>query len=165
MIIGNPDKFAFLLEIVPEWCSNSFVQGILNVHVNGVQYPDTLRTTTLSTDVYWLLNDTSPFINPRINEELHTMDTAELFNKLCNLAFPETETCDNDYSYSVPLNELSDAGYTLFIVASPKEVRLIIGQHNKMNTLTFVDEVKIDILDFERIKQKLQKYYLNEIKR
>ena len=164
MLIGNPDKFAFLLEIVPEWCSNGFVQGILNIYVNGVQYPDALRTTTLSTDVYWLLNDTSPFINPRINKELHTMETSELFNKLCNLAFPETEAIDNDCSYSVPLQELSDAGYALFIVASEKEVRLIIGQHSETNALTFADEVKMDILDFEYIKQELQNFYMNQIR-
>lgn len=163
MLIGNPDKFAFLLEIVPEWCSNNFIQGILNVYVNGVQYPDALRTTTLSSDIHWLLEDTSPFINPQINEELYSLETVELFNTLSKLTFPETG--ENDYSYLIPLHEISDAGFYLFIVASEKEVRLLITQCNNLNVLTFSDEIKMDILDFECIKQKVRNYYMNEIQR
>ena len=163
MLIGNPDKFAFLLEIVPEWCSNNFIQGILNVYINGVQYPDALRTTTLSSDIHWLLEDTSPFINPQVNEELYSLETVELFNTLSKLTFPETG--ENDYSYLIPLHEISDAGFYLFIVASEKEVRLLITQCNKLNVLTFSDEVKIDILAFECIKQKVTNYYMNEIQR
>jgi len=163
MLIGNPDKFAFLLEIVPEWCSNNFIQGILNVYVNGVQYPDALRTTTLSSDIHWLLEDTSPFINPQINEELYSLEAVELFNVLSKLTFPETG--ENDYSYLIPLREISDAGFYLFIVASEKEVRLLITQCNKLNVLTFSDEVKMDILEFECIKQKVTNYYMNEIQR
>ena len=163
MLIGNPDKFAFLLEIVPEWCSNNFIKGILNVYVNGVQYPDALRTTTLSSDIHWLLEDTSPFINPQINEELYSLETVELFNTLSKLTFPETG--ENDYSYLIPLYEISDAGFYLFIVASEKEVRLLITQCNNLNVLTFSDEIKMDILDFECIKQKVRNYYMNEIQR
>lgn len=163
MLIGNPDKFAFLLEIVPEWCSNNFIQGILNVYVNGVQYPDALRTTTLNSDIHWLLEDTSPFINPQINEELYSLETVELFNTLSKLTFPETG--ENDYSYLIPLHEISDAGFYLFIVASEKEVRLLITQCNNLNVLTFSDEIKMDILDFECIKQKVRNYYMNEIQR
>ena len=163
MLIGNPDKFAFLLEIVPEWCSDNFIQGILNVYVNGVQYPDALRTTTLSSDIHWLLEDTSPFINPQINEELYSLETVELFNTLSKLTFPETG--ENDYSYLIPLHEISDAGFYLFIVASEKEVRLLITQCNNLNVLTFSDEIKMDILDFECIKQKVRNYYMKEIQR
>lgn len=163
MLIGNPDKFAFLLEIVPGWCSNNFIQGILNVYVNGVQYPDALRTTTLSSDIHWLLEDTSPFINPQINEELYSLETVELFNTLSKLTFPETG--ENDYSYLIPLHEISDAGFYLFIVASEKEVRLLITQCNNLNVLTFSDEIKMDILDFECIKQKVRNYYMKEIQR
>ena len=39
MLIGNPDKFAFLLEIVPEWSDDTFINGMLYVFINGAQYP------------------------------------------------------------------------------------------------------------------------------
>ena len=165
MLIGNPDKFAFLLEIVPEWCSDNFVQGILNVYVNGVQYPDNLRTTTLNADIHWLLDETSPLVCPQINKKLYALETRELFNRLCDLTFPETETVDNDYSYVIPLQEISDAGYYLFIVASENEVRIIIGKHSETYRLTFIDEVTMDVLAFERMKCQLQNCYKNEITR
>ena len=71
MLIGNPDKFAFLLEIVPEWSDDTFINGMLYVFINGAQYPKTLRTTTLSDDIYYLV-DNSSFIHPKINDELST---------------------------------------------------------------------------------------------
>ena len=131
MLIGNPDNFALMLEIVPEWCSDNFVQGIFYVYVNGVIYPDTLRTTTLNSEIYGLLEDNSPFLNPQIDKELYNLEADELFKEICNITFPKTETADNNYSYSIPLVELSNAGVYLFIVASENEVKIIIGKHDE----------------------------------
>jgi len=163
MLIGNPDHFALMLEIVPEWCSDNFVQGIFYVYVNGVLYPDTLRTTTLNSEIYWLLEDNSPFINPQIDKELYNLEARELFNEVRKVTFPETETVDNNYSYRVPLDELSDAGFYFFIVASEKEVRIMVGKRDKKN-ITYVDEVKLSMSDFKCIKLCLQDYYVNTIK-
>lgn len=164
MLIGNPDNFALMLEIVPEWCSDNFVQGIFYVYVNGVIYPDTLRTTTLNSEIYGLLEDNSPFLNPQIDKELYNLEADELFKEICNITFPKTETADNNYSYSIPLVELSNAGVYLFIVASENEVKIIIGKHDEENELTYVDEAKVSMADFEYIKQRLHDYYADNIK-
>lgn len=164
MLIGNPDNFAIMLEIVPEWCSDNFVQGIFYVYVNGILYPDTLRTTTLNSEIYGLLEDNSPFLNPQIEKELYNLETEERFREICNITFPKSETVDNNYSFLIPLDELSNAGYYLFIVASGNEVRIIIGKQNEDNELTYVDEAIVSMVDFEYIKQRLQDFYTDNIK-
>lgn len=106
MLFGTPDKFAFLIERVPEWEDVSYVNGIMYVCLNWKMYPDTLRTTTLSTDLHFLFNSTMPNFQPKVNDDLYRMSTADLFKTLCEITFPEDYDIDNDYSYQVPLQEI-----------------------------------------------------------
>ena len=163
MLIGDPDSFAILMDVVPSWCSNGFVQGVFYIYVNSELYPNQLRTTTLSTDLICLLDKTSPFVIPKNNKELYLLETDELFKRLCELTFPEAEEAYNDYSYLIPLNEVQDAGYYFFVVAYEKEVRILVGKRNEAEDILFVDEIKLDIEAFEDIKNKVQNYYQNVI--
>ena len=116
MLFGNPERFAFLIERVPEWESITFINGIMYVYLNGKMYPDSLRTTTLNVDLMFLFDSTMPDFQPKVNENFYAMDTAELFKKLCEITFPDDYDTDNDYSYQIPLQEIPYIGMVWGIV-------------------------------------------------
>jgi len=157
MLIGNPDKFAFLLEIVPEWSADSFANGLFFIFFNGVQYPSELRTTTINVDLYALLSEDSPFIRPQDDDALFSLNTPELFNILWERTFPEED--DNDYRFLVPLHEMSDAGFVLFIVSSGEKVRLLLGRGKGTEKATFIDETAIERTEHMGVLQQLQDYH------
>ena len=165
MLIGNPDKFAFLFEPVPEWCSKCFVNGLLYIYVNGRQFPETLRTTTLSDDMFFLI-DSPAFSKPRINAPLFLLEKRELFIKLCKVTFPEDGT-ENDYSYLLPLDELQSAGYCFFAIAFNNEIRILVGHYIdyiENNQLDFIDDVVLDLPEFDYMRNQVHDYYKNTIK-
>ena len=170
MLFGTIDKFAFLIERVPEWEDVSYVNGIMYVCLNWKMYPDTLRTTTLSTDLHFLFNSTMPNFQPKVNDDLYRMSTADLFKTLCEITFPEDYDIDNDYSYQVPLQEIEDSRYYFFAVACdnkvrlPLAVRILVGKYVN-EEIVFDNEIEISISEFENIRDNLFEYYENEIKR
>ena len=162
MLIGNPDKFAFLFEPVPEWCSECFVNGLLYVYVNGRQFPETLRTTTLSDDIFYLI-DSPAFSKPQINAAFFLLEKRELFINLCKITFPE-DGAENDYSYLLPLDELQSAGYCFFAITSKNEIRILVGHYIENNQLDFIDDVVLDLSEFDYIRNQIHDYYKNNIK-
>ena len=155
MLIGNPDKFAFLIEVVPEWSTDRFANGLFYIYLNGVQYPNEVRTTTINVELYALLSEDSPFIRPK-DDALFSMNTPELFNILWERTFPEED--DNDYRFLVPLHEMSDAGFVLFIVSSGEKVRLLLGRGKGTEKGTFIDETTIERTEHTGLLQQLQDY-------
>lgn len=156
MLIGNPDKFAFLLEVVPEWSTDRFANGLFFIFLNGVQYPSELRTATINVDLYSLLSEDSSFIRPQDDDDLFFLNASTLLSYLWKLTFPAE--CDNDYRFLVPLNELSDAGLAMFVVSSGEKVRLLLGKDEGTETVTFIDETVIEQTEYRGILQQLHHY-------
>ena len=151
MLIGNPDKFALLLEKVPEW-STSYVNGLLFVMLNGEIYPKTVRTATLNCELPELLNENSPFMNPVISWELYYLKSKDLFQRLATMTYPENSEQDNDYHFSmIALHEIYDSGYCLFIVSNGKNVRIQVGQWEN-EELVFIDETEISTEELNEIQ-------------
>ena len=144
MLIGNPDKFAFLLERVPEWCSGPFVNGLLYVFMAGEQYPKEVRTTTLSDDLSFLMD--SPFLHPKVDETLCALDKKELFARLCEHTFSGGGF--EDGAFFLPL-----------AVASEREVVILAGQYISGEEIALIDAVQLDLPEFEQIQQQMQAYY------
>lgn len=158
MLLGTPDKFAFLIERVPEWESSSFINGIMYVYLNGKMYPDTLRTTTLNVDLHYLFNSTMPDFKPKVNADLYRLSTSDLFKKLCEITFPDDDNIDNDYSYQIPLNEIQDSRYYFFAVAFENKIRVLVGKYQDEDII-FQDETELSVSEFENIRSKLFEYY------
>lgn len=165
MLIGDPEKLAFLIEPVLQWSSNGFVNGLLYVYVNGNMFPKDLRTTTLSDDLLFLLSN-SPFVSPKSDNELYALDSKDLLDKLSIVTFPDDINIDNDYSYLIPLVELQNAKYYFFIIANEKDIKILVSKangHNGEEALSLKDEVVLKRDEFEDIKQQLCSYYNNYI--
>ena len=60
MILGNPYKFAIIIQIIKQWnkeesADNPFCNGVLLFCIDGNIYTEEILTATLKTEVYMLL--------------------------------------------------------------------------------------------------------------
>ena len=159
MLIGDPDKFAFLIEKVPEWSAGGFVNGLLYVYVNGEMFPKELRTTTLSTDLFMLRS--FAFDDLPNDERLYALSDGELFGELRRLRYPnyftDNEDADEDYRFDLELPELGDCGYHIFAVSGGEKVRVLIG-HWSGDEFTLVNSAEISLAEFEKIRGAVIEY-------
>lgn len=175
MLIGNPDRFAFLIEKVPEWISEPFINSLMYVFVNGEIFPKELRVTTLSDDLMFLLDKEAPYgmfclVN---DEKLYALSDKELFAELRRLRCPwlfDDEDAEYDYRFDLDLDELSLAGYHIFAVSGGENVRILIGFWNEPNGVEpkdfeLVNSARITLEEFTKIRDELSEYYEKEIRR
>lgn len=170
MLIGNPDKFAFLIEKVPEWCGNGFVNGLLYVYVNGEIFPKKIYTTTLS-DV-WSLFDYA-FVNPPKDERLYALPDKELFEELLKMRYPDYFTDnededysfdeDEDYSFDIEYYEIGDWGYHIFAVSSGENVRVLIGYWRSSEGFELLNSAEITLDELTKMREEFSEYYHKEI--
>lgn len=164
MLFGNPDNFAFLIEKVPEWCGNGFVNGLLYVYVNGEIFPKKIYTTTLSD--LWSVFDYA-FVNPPKDERLYALPDDELFAELRQIRYPlyftDDEDADNDYRYDIEYYEIGDWRYHIFAVSNGKNVRVLIG-HWSGEELALESSAEITLGEFTTLRDDFSEYYHKEIR-
>lgn len=170
MLIGNPERFAFLIEIVPEWISGPFINSLMYVFVNGEIFPKELRVTTVSDDLMLLLDKEAPYgfyclVN---DEKLYAFPDDELFEKLLRLRCPwlfyDEDECDEyDYRFDLDLDELNLAGYHVFAVSNGVNVRILIGYLGDPDSFELVNSVEITVEEFTKIRDEISEYYEKEI--
>lgn len=162
MIFGNPDKFAFWVEKVPEWCAG-FVNGLLYVYVNGEMFPKKLHTTTLS-DLGSLFD--YAFADPPKDERLYALSDDELFAEFRRLRFPayftDNEDADEDYRYDIEYYEIGDWGYDIFAVSNGENVRILIGHWSGEN-FSLESSAEITLGEFTKLRDEFSKFYHKEI--
>lgn len=169
MLFGNPDKFAFLIEKVPEWCGNGFVNGLLYVYVNGEIFPKKIYTTTLS-DV-WSVFDYA-FVNPPKDERLYALPDKELFAELLQMRYPDCFTDNEDYSfdieydyrYDIDYYEIGDWGYHIFAVSGGKNVRVLIGYWSNSESFELLNSAEITLDELTKMRGEFSEYYEKEIR-
>lgn len=164
MLFGDPDKFALVIEKVPEWSDDTFTNGLLYVFVNGEIFPKELRTATLSSILHMLMD--SAFVNLTTDRRLYSLPDKELFAKLRALRYPDWfgdgGDKDEDYRFDIDLYELSDAGYDIFAVSDGNGVRVLIGYWEDSERFELVNSVEMMLDEFARVSGELSEYYRKE---
>jgi len=127
MIIGNPDKFAILTDIVKEWSDTSWRNGIFFFCISGELFPKEILNVTFNSEV-WKLKE--KLQKPSINEELFNAEKRKAFIELCRITFPENCDIDNDYQYYLSPSTLGDFGYLAFIVSNGVQIRIMASKVN-----------------------------------
>lgn len=139
MIFGDPYELAFVVEVVPEWSTADFSNGVMFVLVNGITFPKVLCNSTIVSDTEAILGRKrySPALSTyKDNERIFSMDAKEAFFEMFNLTTagalePESDDdiyIENDYSYNATPTGLSDLGCYIFAVGQGDEIRIIAGQ-------------------------------------
>lgn len=131
MIFGDPYRFAIWVEYLPQW-GEAFKNGLFNLMVNGNLYPNDIRTATLSTDLFEIIDNECALISLPENKDVFDMSVENAFDFLLKLAYPES-TEENEYpdqilDYSILSSNISGYGAHFFAVANKNAVRIIGGK-------------------------------------
>lgn len=152
MLLGNPNKFAFLIERISEWESETWKNGIMFVIINGEIYPKNLRTTTFNSEIPGILAQNSAFINPVINEELYEKSESEI------IKYMSDEENENYYRFFIPFHEINDSGYRIYIISSKISVKIIVCKL-EIDNISPIDRTEIQLHEYESIKKKIIDFF------
>lgn len=162
MILGNPDKFAIIMEVVSDWNINqSFNNGMLIFFVDGKLYPgDEIVNATLNSELPHLKDCMS---NVGIDERLFNLSKDEAFSEMYNLYSTEDLNINADYCFDIsPLSFLDD-NCLIFAVSNGAEIRILaaselkyIKAESRYNLDNIeIGETYISVAEFNEILSKL----------
>ncbi|MEB6380842.1 immunity 42 family protein [Leclercia adecarboxylata] len=130
MIFGNPYHFAIWTEFVPQW-SESYKNGLFHLIINGKLYPDDIRTSTLSSDLYEITDSDCALISQPQNDEIFYLSTETAFKRLFDLAYPQPSEQDEYpeqiFDYCIISSNISSRGGCFFAVSNDTSLRIIGG--------------------------------------
>lgn len=153
MVAGNPDKIAFIFEKVSDWSTCGCTNGIMQLYINGIQYPKELRTVAVDGEINSILSDSSPLVAMPENESLFKLSSQKIAEQMYITAFE-----NGDYRFQLPLQELEDAGYYLFMICTDKSVRFVLAEYKGTDDIVYKDEVVVSNNEICEIRNKLIKF-------
>lgn len=154
MLLGNPYKFAFLIERIPNWEKDYWKSGIMFVIINDDIYPKNVRTTTFNCEIPEILDSDSAFINPIIDKELYEKSDLQI------IEFVDDEKKENYYRYFIPFHEINDSGYRLYVISDSCNVKILVCKLESEKT-ELVDRLEISIQEYNEIKLQVIDFYNN----
>ena len=152
MILGDPYKFAFLIERIPDWEKGCWKNVIMFVIINGDIYPKNVRITTFNSEIPEILDPDSAFINPIIDKKLYEKSDSQI------VEFVDDEEKENYYRYFIPFHEINDSGYRFYIVSNNCNVKILVCKLESEKT-ELVDRLEISIQEYNEIKFQVIDFY------
>lgn len=172
MIFGDPHRFAIWIEYIPQW-SDAYKNGIFSLIINGNMYPDNINVSTLSADLYEIIDNDCSLVSQPQNKSIFGLPTIEAFNSLFNLAYPEPseedEYPEQNFDYCITSSNISDFGACFFAIANEDSVRLIGGKterlvKNESEDKNYWENIKSPVIeDITLSKNEINKI-INEVK-
>lgn len=154
MLLGNPYKFAFLIERISDWEKGSWKNGIMFLIINDNIYPKDVRTTTFNSEIPEILDSDSAFINPIIDKELYEKSDLQI------IGFVDDEEKENYYRYFIPFHEINDSGYRFYIISDSCNVKILVCKLEN-DKPSLVDRLEISIQEYNEIKFQVIDFYNN----
>ncbi|WP_082305955.1 immunity 42 family protein [Achromobacter piechaudii] len=179
MVIGDPYKFAVLVQNIPEWGSDSYRNGLFHLIVDGKMFPDELSTATLDVEFGELKNSHALISLPE-NCEMFRKKKVDAFEIMLGLAYPnyrcgdvdDRQDLSNDFRYKVSGPNAEDQGCHVFCVVCNEEARVLGAKVSELitdkdGTRYWVNiqnydvfEAIVSIADIKQIVQQLSDYDL-----
>lgn len=154
MLLGDKDKFAFIIERIPEWEIGPYKSGIMFVIVNNDIYPKQVRTTTFNCELPELLDPGSAFIGPIIDKELYQKTDEQI------IEFMDDPESDNWYRSFIPFHEIEDSGFRFYILSDGENVKMLICKM-EIDNMVFVDKLELSVKEYDEIKKQVIDFYDN----
>lgn len=152
MLLGNPYKFAFLIERIPNWEKDIWKNGIMFVIINDDIYPKNVRTTTFNSEMPEILDSDSAFISPIVDIELYEKSDLQI------IKYVSDEENENFYRYFIPFHEIDDSGYRIYVISDGCNVKLLVCKLESEKT-EFVDRLELSIQEYNEIKLQIIDFY------
>ena len=162
MILGNPDKFAIIIEVVSDWnIDQSFNNGVLIFSVDGKAYPsNNIVNATLNSELPHLKDCMS---NIGIDERLFNLSKDEAFSEMYNMYSTEDWNVDADYCFDISPLSFADDDCLIFAVSNGAEIRILAASELKyikaesrysLNNIE-ISEAYVSVVEFNEILSKL----------
>lgn len=119
MIIGDPYKIAFWIDIVPKWNDDdsTWINGIFSFCINGKIYP-CVDTSTLNSDLSALLNAWHSCSMPCDNESLFHASKIDALRYLLKITYPTIG--EQSCKYKLSTQTIEDNDVYLFLQIKTK---------------------------------------------
>ena len=154
MLLGNPDKFAFLIERIPDWEKEIWKNGIMFVIINDDIYPKDVRTTTFNSELPEILASDSAFINPVVDKDLYGKSDLQI------VSFVSDDEKEQYYRYYIPFHEIENSGYRFYLISDGFNVKILICKMG-IDKIELVDKLEISIQEYNKIKSQVTDFYNN----
>ena len=154
MLLGNPYKFAFLIERIPDWEKGSWKNGIMFVIINDNIYPKNVRATTFNSEIPEILGSDSAFISPIIDKELYEKNDLQI------IEFVDDKEKENYYRYFIPFHKINDSDYRFYIISDSFNVKILVCKLENDKT-ELVDILEISIQEYNEIKFQVIDFFRN----
>ena len=172
MILGNPYKFAIIIQIIKQWnkeesADNPFCNGVLLFCIDGNIYTEEILTATLKTEVYMLLENLH---NISVDKKIYHMKKEKAFKKMYHLIFSE-EYKDIKYYFNISPYCFLDNQYYVFAVSDGTNIRILASKlkyikkysNHKLKNIN-VNEAIISMKELNDIIYKLEKFdYFHDV--
>lgn len=166
MILGNPYKFAVLIDPIESWnTDDTFCNGVLFLCVSGNIYPKEIETATLRYEVELLKRSLSKL---ETNQRLYNLPPQQAFMEIYNITFPENVDVDNDYRFDISPTSLADNNCFIFAVCYGANVRILASKldyelensRHKLKGIS-ISEAIISVTELEEIILSLDNIAFN----
>lgn len=167
MIIGNPDCFAVIVDIVECWnADKSFQNGILFFAISGEIFPKEIQSATLSCEFHELIDSLK---NIPVNKKIFSMPTNKAYCEICNLVYAEDWDTDNDYRYIISTPSFSDNDYLVFAVSNGEKIRILASKPDycKEESVYILEgaEITETLIDISELNDMIKKLSNIDIRR
>lgn len=167
MIIGNPDCFAVIVDVVESWnVDKSFQNGILFLAISSEIFPKEIQSATLS---YEFAELTESLKNIPVDKEIFGMPKEEAYNELYNLVYPDDLDIDLDYRYMISTPSFYDNNYLVFAVSNGEKVRILAARPDycKEESICILEGVEITetFIDVSELNDIIDKLSVIDIRR
>ncbi len=167
MVIGDPNKFSFIIDIVEDWSSNGFVAGFFYITISGEIFPRELVNTTLNSDLYLFFNNKeSSLLTHPVDIDLFKKNKVDAYKAMYYLTYPQDTDCVNNYIYSCQLKEIEDFDYYIFSVSDGESIRILgakIDDNILNDELTDLEEIIHEVYlskkEINSLTYRLKGYY------
>lgn len=164
MVVGKPDIFSIMFDVVDEWNNDTtFNNGLLFMSIDGKIFLSELTTATLNVELPQLIENLK---SPAENKEIFHMGKEEAFAHIYGLTFPSDWDMNNDYSYDITPNEFGDRDCYVFMVSSEDKIRILAAselQYIKEESTHNLQDINVAEIylskgELERMVEKLSMF-------
>lgn len=154
MILGDPYKFGIITQNIKDWNEKDslFNNGVLMICIDGAIYPDEVYTATLSREIGILKKQ---LMNINENEQIFFMEKERAFKYIYEVTYPSDINIDNDYSYDITPDTISDRHCKIFSVCYENKVRFLGGRRKKDENRYDIREAYVSLEVVEKIAMEL----------
>lgn len=154
MIVGNPHEFAIYFDVVDEWSSETFKNGVFSYIIGGVFFPDNPINATIGTEFLFIKEFSDRIMMTKESSTILKMTTCELSNYLHHDTFEKHNGFNSNSKYLISTQSMIDRNCFIYVVKSKIFSKIIINYNEIISELLIHTIIFDDIISKTLIKSE-----------